>query len=98
VGDVRHLAVASGVQIILAAQLIPRFEGAELWDALGSGEEYELCVTAPEIDTEEFQRRFGIQLTLIGDVIASDKPDVIVGMSAMFKTPESFNHFGNDHK
>lgn len=99
VGDLRHVAHASGVGIILMGQFVPRFEGASMETALRSGEEYELCVTSPhELDTEEFQKEFGIPLTLIGHVIASDKPDVTIGMNAMFRDLESFNHFADDHK
>ena len=94
VGDLRHIAAASGVGIMLMGQNVPRFEGASLETALSSGEEYELCVTAPQkLDSAAFQKRFGIPLTLIGHVMASDNPDVTLGMSAGLKTPQAFNHF-----
>lgn len=98
-GDLRHVAHASGVHIMVMGQLLPVFEGASIEMALLSGEEYELCATSPgELDTEEFRREFGIPLTLIGHVMASDKPEVTIGMNAMFRELGGFNHFGNDHK
>lgn len=97
VGDLRHIAAASGVGIDLAPGSIPLFKGTTIDAALRSGEEYELCVTAAEkIDTHEFEKAFGLPLTLVGCVIASDKPDVI--MSGVHKVFDSFNHFVNDHK
>ena len=94
VGDLRHVAAASNVGIMLMGQKVPRFGDASIETALSSGEEYELCVTSPhELDTAGFQKKFGIPLTLIGYVMASDKPDVTIGMSAGLKTPQAFNHF-----
>lgn len=98
VGDLRHVAAASEVQIIVLGHHIPVFEGTRLEVALGSGEEYELCVTAPdEIDTVEFEKQFGIPLSFIGVVEATDKPDVAVHAYTI-KGAGSFNHFVNDHK
>ncbi|HVE47691.1 MAG TPA: thiamine-phosphate kinase [Acidimicrobiales bacterium] len=45
-GDVRHLAAASGVGIVLDS--IPVAEGATPAEALGGGEDYELVFTAPD--------------------------------------------------
>ena len=69
VADARHLGSASGVLISLDGSRIPCADGVEVELALQSGEEYELLVTAPAaIDSEAFERRFGIPLTEIGVV------------------------------
>lgn len=98
-GELRHIAAASRVQINVAVQSIPHFDGVTFREALMSGEEYELCVTMPEeVDTREFASLFGIPLTLIGDVHASPTPEVSYRASASFGSLESFNHFANDHQ
>ncbi len=98
-GDLGHIAAASGVGITLLAHRIPVFDGTTSMTALSSGEEYELCVTSPhELDTQEFEKRFGIPLTFIGVVKASDTPGVVIGASAAISREGSFNHFVNDHK
>jgi len=67
--DLRHLAAASAARIELDAQRVPRLPEVTPEQALSSGEEYELIVTAPSaFDTEEFERGFGIPLTEIGTV------------------------------
>ncbi len=68
--DAGHLAAASGVRCELWADAIPRVSGASVEDALGSGEEYELLVaTDADLDTEGFERRFGVPLTRVGRVL-----------------------------
>jgi len=69
--DVAHLARASVATIELEAANIPHLEGVSAEDALRSGEEYELVMTfAPDaaLDVAQFERRFGIPLTHIGEV------------------------------
>jgi thiamine-monophosphate kinase len=46
--DARRLAEASGVRIELDPDRIPVAEGASLEQAVGGGDDYELCFTAPE--------------------------------------------------
>ena len=66
-----HLAAASGVQLSVDLDRVPRWPGVIGLDAAASGEEYELAVTAaPPIDTVAFEREFGVPLTHIGDVRA----------------------------
>lgn len=69
-GDAAHLAVASGVGLRIDLDRLPRLEGIEPPVAAISGEEYELLVTAPALDVGEFEARFGIPLTEVGEVIA----------------------------
>jgi thiamine-monophosphate kinase len=69
--DLRHVAAASGVGLVLEAARVPRVAGAAPDDALSGGEEYELACTAPAgLDAAAFAARFGIALTPIGRVVA----------------------------
>jgi thiamine-monophosphate kinase len=68
VGDARHLAAASGVGLSVYIDRLPLIEGADAMTGARSGEEYELLVAAPSLDTREFATRFGIALTEIGEV------------------------------
>jgi thiamine-monophosphate kinase len=45
--DVRHLAAASAVGVVLDPPAVPLATGATLDDALGGGEDYELIFTLP---------------------------------------------------
>ncbi|MDX2182683.1 MAG: AIR synthase-related protein, partial [Gemmatimonadaceae bacterium] len=45
--DLGHLALASGLRAEVALERLPCVAGAEPRDAVRSGEEYELIVTAP---------------------------------------------------
>jgi thiamine-monophosphate kinase len=67
--DLRHVAAASGVCVVLEAARVPRFAGAEWSDAVGGGEEYELALAAPAgLDVGAFVERFGVALTSVGRV------------------------------
>jgi thiamine-monophosphate kinase len=69
--DARHVAAASGVELLLDGASIPLAEGVDLELAARSGEEYELLVTVPHVlDTAVFQARFSLPLTEIGRVVA----------------------------
>ena len=79
--DAGHLARASGVSLVLDDRSIPTLADTTVRDALGSGEEYELLITAPapaEWDTGEFSRAFGIALTAIGTVGPREATPVIL--------------------
>ena len=71
-GDVGHLAAASGVRCVLELERVPAHPsvGAPS-DALVSGEEYELLAAMSEDfgeeDAAEFQKRFDLPLTQIGE-------------------------------
>lgn len=71
--DAAHLARASGISLSLDADAVPRLGGVSQETAMRSGEEYELLVAIPphvSIDTEMFERTFGIPLTAVGVSIA----------------------------
>ena len=93
--DLTHLAAASGVSIEVDVDRIPAINGVAREDALGSGEEYELVVTAAsEIDAAEFESRFTIPLTKIGRVASSDeKPNVVL----LANGKRVANPLGHDH-
>jgi len=70
--DLRQLSAASDVRIELDAARVPCFPDLSVETALSSGEEYELVVAAPSIDTAdraEFERRFSLSLSEIGRVV-----------------------------
>ena len=66
--DLGHLAAASGASIEISLETVPRLAQVTDQDVLG-GEEYELLVSAAvPLAAQEFERRFGIPLTQIGEV------------------------------
>jgi thiamine-monophosphate kinase len=67
-GDAAHLAAASGAHVVLRLDELPTVGGAGPLDAARSGEEYELIVAAPALDTAAFEREFNLPLTAIGVV------------------------------
>lgn len=99
VADARHLASASGVRLALDASCLPCSAGVTAAEALRSGEEYELLVTtASPFDVDEFQARFGLPLTRIGDVErgAAGRVDIAGdgdARGAGAAGPAGFNHF-----
>jgi thiamine-monophosphate kinase len=79
--DLRHLAAASNVRIRLDVPRLPCVDGVTPDEALVSGEEYELLVTTPvAFDTAQFEQRFALPLTPIGQVVSAGVGDVeIIG-------------------
>jgi thiamine-monophosphate kinase len=109
-GDTRHLAAASHVRILLDEGAIPiapavlEYDDAEadpLWLALGGGEDYELCFTAPagavERERPAFARQFDVRLTQVGTVVEGDGVR-IVGADGNPRELEisGYNHFAMD--
>ena len=64
--ELTHLAAASGVRIQLVAEGVPLAEGVSVSDALQSGEEYELLVAGPALDSARFARELGVPLAAVG--------------------------------
>lgn len=94
--DAEHLAAASGVSIHIDADLLPMMEGASFDDAAGGGEEYELLCAAPkDIDVSGFAATFGVPLTLIGSVTASDESTGVelTRGGVRVAVPEGYDHF-----
>lgn len=93
--DAAHLADASGVSIVLDADMVPRAAGATLEQALTGGEEYELLIAAPSdipLDLETFRTRFGIPLTRVGTIVARTESAVHV-QGANVASLHGHNHF-----
>ena len=97
VADVRHVAVASGLEACIELDAIPAVTGASPRDAALSGEEYELLVTAPRaIDEHAFAREFGVPLTRIGTMRAAvdSRPTVRLQSHGKFvDLPGGHDHF-----
>jgi len=96
IGDLRHLAAASGVDVEIDAARVPRLDDVGVEDALRSGEEYELVTTAPApFDTEAFAARFGIPLTEIGTVAGAprDARSTVHVHGARVAPLEGYDHF-----
>ena len=93
IADVSHLAAASKVCIEIDAERIPRVEGVSAVQAAGGGEEYEVVVTAPEIDTRQFSEEFGLDLTEIGRVVAGSPGIVLLQDGERIASPTGFDHF-----
>ena len=91
--DLTHIAAASKVGIEIDAERIPRFDGVSAVDAASSGEEYEIIVTAPEIDTHGFRDDFGLELTEIGRVVAGPSRVTLLEGGQPVSTPPGFDHF-----
>lgn len=91
--DVGHLAAASKVSIEIDAERIPRVEGVSAVQAASSGEEYEIVVTAPEIDTGQFSDEFGLDLTEIGRVVAGTTGIILRQGGERIIAPPGFDHF-----
>lgn len=93
--DLRNIAAASRVRIDLDVAAVPVIDGATVRDALGSGEEYELAVTAPQpLDTAGFERRFGVPLTEVGTVAASHDAEVrLLNGEGLVDLPSGYDHF-----
>ena len=91
--DVGHVAAASKVCIEIDAERIPRVDGVSAVQAASSGEEYEIVVTAPEIDTAKFSEEFGLDLTEIGRVVAGTTGIVLMQGGERIIVPPGFDHF-----
>ena len=99
-GDARHVAAASGVQLILDATRVPTGPGVPVALAMQSGEEYELLATMPAAAYERLAARWAdvssVPLTVVGRVEPADgtsdgAPDPIPPW------PAGFDHFATPH-
>jgi thiamine-monophosphate kinase len=91
--DLGHIAAASKVRIEIDAERIPRFDGVSALQAASGGEEYEIVVTAPPIDTRQFSEEFGLELTEIGQVVAGPSGVHLFEGGKQITTPAGFDHF-----
>jgi thiamine-monophosphate kinase len=93
IADIGHIAAASKVSIEIDLARIPRFGDASPMEAASSGEEYEIVVTAPEIDAAEFTSEFGLDLTEIGRVVAGPARVELLNDGKKVSSPAGFDHF-----
>lgn len=91
--DLSHIAAASKVGIEIDAERIPRVDAVSAPEAASSGEEYEIVVTAPEIDTADFAREFGLELTEIGRVVAGPSRVTLLERGKPISAAPGFDHF-----
>ena len=91
--DLAHVAAASKVRIQIDADRIPHVDGVSAMEAAGAGEEYEIVVTAPNIDTRRFTEEFGLELTEIGRVVAGPPAVELSQAGIRVSAPDGFDHF-----
>jgi len=91
--DLAHVAAASKVRIQIDADRIPHVDGVSAMEAAGAGEEYEIVVTAPNIDTRRFTEEFGLELTEIGRVVAGLPAVELSQAGIRVSAPDGFDHF-----
>ena len=94
-GDLAHLAAASGVCAELDLERLPVLDGVTSREALASGEEYELLVTAPAFDTTAFAAAHaGLALTAIGRVVTGPTGSVrLHEHGRTVELPSTHDHF-----
>ena len=93
IADIGHLAAASKVCIEVDLARIPRLDGVSPLEAASSGEEYEIVVTAPQIDVAQFSSEFGLDLTEIGRVVAGSSGVELLNDGQRVTAPLGFDHF-----
>ena len=100
-GDAEHLAVASGVRMVLDPELVPVHPDLAIEDAqsmaMSGGEDYELCFVSPPGGTapraDEFRERFGIGLTRVGHVEQGRGVEVVGAAGGREPVGGGFDHF-----
>ena len=93
IADVGHIAAASKIGIEIDLARIPCFGDASPMEAASSGEEYEIVVTSPKIDVDEFMSEFGLDLTEIGRVVAGPARVELLNDGKQVSSPSGFDHF-----
>ena len=88
--DLRHILKQSGVGAELDANKIPRVGALE--QALYDGEDFELLLTASDVDElqSQWEKRFGTKLPMIGKI--TDRVDVL-SMDGQVLESKAFEHF-----
>ncbi len=93
--DAAHIAEASGVVVTIDVERIPFAPCTSPQQALSGGEDYELLITAPALNADEFQREFAIPLTRIGSVRNGAAEVRIREQGRAVAPPAGFDHLGN---
>ena len=91
-----HLAAAGGVRVIVNLERVPCSDGVRPEDAVQSGEEYELLLTAPPaVDVAAFAAAFGIPLTEVGRIEAGAPVAEAVRGGARVDLATGHDHFSS---
>jgi thiamine-monophosphate kinase len=94
VGDLGHIASASGATAIVDLDAVPVLEGTTAIDAVQSGEEYELLFTAARpIDAAAFSKEFGLPVTAIGRIEKGEATVVLEQAGKRVASPGGYDHF-----
>lgn len=93
--DAAHIAEASGVLVTIDVERVPFAPCTSPELALSGGEDYELLVTAPALNSDAFQRQFGIPLTRIGKIEMGAGQVKILKQGRAIAAPAGFDHLGN---
>jgi thiamine-monophosphate kinase len=90
--DLMHIVRESSVSGRIYKDRLPVFDGAGVEDALQSGEEYELLITAPDLpETIE-----GLPISVIGEIVPSmgeSKVFLVDGLRESVLTPRGWDHY-----
>ncbi|HEX6628844.1 MAG TPA: thiamine-phosphate kinase [Gemmatimonadaceae bacterium] len=95
VADANHIAAASKVGIEIDAERLPRVADVSIQQAVNAGEEYELIVTAKQIDTRAFTDEFGLDLTEIGRIVAGPPRVELLQNGRPISAPSGYDHFSD---
>ena len=93
--DANHIAAASNVGIEIDAERVPRVPDVSIQQAVNAGEEYELIVTAKQIDTRAFTDEFGLDLTEIGRIVAGPPRVKLLQNGRPISAPSGYDHFSD---
>ena len=93
--DAGHIAESSGAVVTIDIERVPFAPCTSPELALSGGEDYELLVTAAALNSDEFQRAFGIPLTRIGTVTRGGPEVRVLKEGRAIAAPAGFDHLGN---
>lgn len=93
VADAGHIAAASKVGIEIDAARVPLVPDVSIEQAVNAGEEYELIVTAKQIDTRAFAEEFGLPFTEIGRVVRGPPRVDLLHNGRAVSVPGGYDHF-----
>ena len=93
VGDLAHIAAASKVRIVVDLDRVPHVQGVSPMQAVSSGEEYELALTAADIDTKAFSEDHGLTLTEVGRIVAGPSGIELTQAGNRVTAPAGYDHF-----
>ena len=92
-GDLAHIAAASKVCIEIDLDRVPRLAGISALEAAASGEEYELAITAGEVDVAAFSEAHGLALTEVGRIVAGPPGVALRENGQPIAPPPGYDHF-----